>query len=149
MSELGYDAQVPSHTHSEQVPSTQLSHLYVPMDAPQFFIDATKRAKTTRRPIVVDFWAEWCATCLQLKRETLEDPDVAKALSLVEVIYVDLDKYPALGEAYGVAAIPDVFFIDKSGRIVDRLQNFEPAEAFAARVRRNFGLPLIPNSADR
>lgn len=149
VSQLGYDAQVPSHAQLDKVVSRQLSRLYVPIDAPKFFIIATERAKAAGRPIVVDFWAQWCAACLQLKRETLEDPDVAKALGIAEVIYVDLDKYPALGETYGVAAIPDVLFIDKSGRIVDRLQKFEPPQAFAARVRRNFGLQLIRNPSER
>ncbi len=71
------------------------------------------------------------------------------AFRSIEVIYVDLDKYPALGDAYGVDAIPDVFFADKSGRIVDRLQNFEPPEAFVARVRKVFGQPLIRDAADK
>ncbi len=149
VSKLGYSAQAPSNAQSKKVVSRQLSLLYVPKDAPDFFINATENAKAARRPIVMDFWAKWCAACLQLKRETLEDPDVAKALSIAEVIYVDLDQYPALGEAYGVAAIPDLFFIDKSGRIVDRLQNFEPPKAFVARVRKNFGLPMIRDAARR
>ena len=115
--------------------SPRLARLYVPKDAPDFFVDAIQRAKAAKRPIIVDFWAEWCVACLQLKRITFEDPDVAEALRAVEVIYVDLDRYPALGQAYGVAAIPDVLFIDTSGHIVDRLQNFEPPEAFRKRLR--------------
>ena len=99
--------------------------------------------------MIVDFWAQWCGACLQLKRETLEHPDVAKALSGVDVIYVDLDEFPELGEAHGVAAIPDVFFIDPSGRIVDRLKIFEPPEAFVVRVRRAFGEPSNRDTGDR
>ncbi len=74
---------------------------------------------------------------------------MAKALSAVEVIYVDLDEFPALGEAHGVAAIPDVFFADSTGRIVDRLQNFETPEAFVARVRRAFGRSVNRDTGDR
>ena len=55
----------------------------------------------------------------------------------------------ALGDAFGVAAIPDVFFIDKSGRIVDRLQNFEPPEAFVNRLTRAFSAPSNNNGADK
>ena len=149
ISELGYDAKAPSREQSKKAAAKQLSRWCVPTDAPKFFVDAIDKAKATHRPMIVDFWAEWCAACLRLKHETLEHPDVAKALSAVEMIYVDLDKYPALGETYGVAAIPDVFFVDKSGTIVDRLQNFEPPEAFVARVRRVFSSPLNREGGDQ
>lgn len=141
ISELGYDARAPSRRPSARVRSKQLSRMCVPPNAPKFFVDAIERARANRTPIIIDFWAEWCGGCLQLKRETLGHPEVGTVLSEVEVIYVDLDNFPALGEAYGVAAIPDLFFVDKSGRIVDRLQNFEPPERFVARVRKTFGTP--------
>ncbi len=139
---------MPSRDQPEKAVSKQLSRLCVPTGAPKFFVDAIEKARATHRPIIIDFWAEWCAACLQLKRETLDHPDAARVLSEVEVIYVDLDKYPALGEAYGVAAIPDVFLIDSSGRIVDRLQNFEPPKAFVARVRKVLGQPLNRDTGD-
>ena len=69
-------------------------------------------------------------------------------LSALELIYVDLDKYPALGEAYGVVTIPDVFLIDSSGRIVDRMQNFVPPKAFVTRVRKALGQPLTRDTGD-
>ncbi len=87
--------------------------------------------------------------CLRLKRETLEHPETAGLLSAIELIYVDLDKYPALGEAYGVVAIPDVFLIDSTGRIVDRLQTFVPPKAFVTRVRKALGRPLTRDTGDK
>ena len=69
-------------------------------------------------------------------------------LNAIELIYVDLDKYPALGEAYGVVAIPDVFLIDSSGRIVDRMQKFVPPKAFVTRVRKALGQPLNRDTGD-
>ncbi len=133
---------MPSRQQSKKAESKQLTRLFVPADAPKFFVDAIERTRAARRPIIIDFWAEWCAACLRFKRETLEHPDAAKVLSAIELIYVDLDKYPALGEAYGVVTIPDVFLIDSSGRIVDRMQNFVPPKAFVARVRKVLGRPL-------
>ncbi len=141
ISELGYDVKIHSGAQSEKAVSRRLSRLYVPTDAPTFFVDAIERAKAKQRPLVIDFWAEWCVACLRLKRETLENTEVAQALRSVELIYVDLDKYPSLGDAYGVAAIPDLIFADKSGRIVDRLQTFEGPEDFVGRLRRVFIVP--------
>ena len=151
ISELGYDAKAPAQRvepasparqQSKESVSNPLSRLSVPTDAPKFFVDAIERARATQRPIIIDFWAEWCAACIRFKRETLEHPEAAGVLNAIELIYVDLDKYPALGEAYGIVAIPDVLLIDRSGRIVDRMQKFVPPKAFVARVRKAFGQPL-------
>ena len=148
ISKLGYDARAPSSQQSKKSVSKQLSRLIVPADAPQFFVDAIERARAAQRPIIIDFWAEWCVACLRLKRETLEHPEAAEVLSAIELIYVDLDKYPALGEAYGVVAIPDVFLIDSAGRIVDRMQNFVPPKAFVTRVRKALDQPLNRDAGD-
>lgn len=146
--ELGYDARTPSRDRPDKAVSKRLTRLCVPPGAPKFFVDAIEEAGAAHRPIILDFWAEWCAACLRLKHETLDHPDVARVLSAVEVIYVDLDKYPELGEAYGVAAMPDVFFIDRTGHIVDRLQNFEPPKEFVARVRKILGRTLNRDAGD-
>lgn len=73
---------------------------------------------------------------MRLKRETLAAAAVQEALSEVELIFVDLDEYPEIAKAYNVKSIPDVFFIDSAGMVVDRLRNFEAVEPFLARLAR-------------
>ena len=137
ITDLGYKVQeieVPeTETEAEQAKPVKAP---MPEEAPKFFRDAVDEARRANLPIVLDFWAEWCGPCIQLKKLTFHDAKVAKLLDKVQLVFVDLDKYPALGTAFDVKSIPDVFLIDRKGMIVDRLHNFVPPADFLLRLER-------------
>ncbi len=106
----------------------------LPDDAPEFLREAFALARKKNQPLIVDFWASWCGPCLQLKKMTFADKNVARLLEQAQVVFVDLDVYPKLGKAYAVESVPDVFLIDRNGFIIDRVRNFEPPATFAKRL---------------
>lgn len=62
--------------------------------------------KGSDKPVIVDFWAEWCGPCRMLT-PILED--VAKAHSdKVTVVKVNIDQEPELAQQYQVMSIPTV-----------------------------------------
>jgi putative thioredoxin len=91
-------------------------------------------------PVVVDFWAAWCAPCLQLG--PVLEREASKRSGKLELVKVDVDANQALSQAYGIQGIPAVKAFHK-GRVVAEFVGAQPAAA----VER-FLDALLPSAAD-
>jgi thioredoxin 2 len=89
--------------------------------------------RTGRRPVLVDFWAGWCAPCRQLAPE-LEQLASELAGRLL-VVKVDTESAPMIATRYAIQAIPTLVLL-RSGIEVDRLTGAMPLAALRARVER-------------
>ena len=89
-----------------------------------FESDVLERSK--ERPIVVDFWADWCGPCHQLA-PVLER---AAAEHDVELVKVDIDANPELAQRYAVSGIPAVKAF-RNGHVVAEFVGARPPAAVA------------------
>lgn len=70
-------------------------------------------------PVLVDFWAEWCAPCKALGPTI--DSLATKYAGKVKVGKLDIDSNQSVAGGYGIMAIPTVLLF-KGGQVVKRFQ---------------------------
>ncbi len=106
--------------------------------------EALREAAQQRRPVVIDFYAVWCAPCRELDESTFRDPAVVKmAQEGFVMIKVDVTKggnpiHERLLQEYGIKGVPTVVFISAGGRECRdlRLLDFLPPEQMLTRLSR-------------
>jgi thioredoxin 1 len=72
----------------------------------------------SKEPVLVDFWAPWCAPCKAIA-PTLEDLATAYK-GKVKVVKLDIDDNQNTAMAYGIRSIPTLLMF-KGGKVVEQL----------------------------
>jgi len=98
--------------------------------------EALAQARSTRRPIVLDFSAEWCAPCKRMEQTTFADAKVKELLRRCILIRIDVDGQVELTQRLGVVGLPDLRLVTPDGRVFRNLRGYQFPDDFAGQLER-------------
>jgi thiol:disulfide interchange protein DsbD len=101
-------------------------------------------ASAAGKSVMLDFYADWCASCKEMERYTFTDPTVQAALGNTVLLRADVTKNDALDQElmqhFGIFGPPTIAFYDATGaeRRNFRVVGYMKAGEFAELVRKAF-----------
>jgi len=97
--------------------------------------EGTAAAKEFNKPLLVDFWADWCAACNVMEKEVYPTPEFASASSPFVLVRIDADHRTDLAKKYNIGALPMLLFTDSYGGEIFRHSGFLDVRPFAELLR--------------
>ncbi len=94
-------------------------------------------AQAQNKPVILDFYADWCVSCKEMEAFTFTDPVVASQMNKAVLLQADVTKNDAEDKAllkkYGIFGPPAIIFYGQNGeeRQGSRVVGFVPADDFS------------------
>lgn len=92
----------------------------------------------TDKPVMLDFYADWCVSCIEMERFTFSDPAVAQRMGQFTLVQADvtrnLPEHRELLKRFNLFGPPGIIFFDRNGSVLAdaRVVGFQDAERFGA-----------------
>lgn len=87
------------------------------------------------KPVVIDFWAEWCGPCRMMG--PIVDELAVEYADRAIVGKCDVDANDEISVKYGIRNIPTIIFL-KNGEVVDKQVGAAPKQAIADKIEKLF-----------
>ncbi len=107
------------------------------MGATKAVTDETFEAEVLKssKPVIVDYWAEWCGPCRQVA-PVLEEI-ASEHGDKIDVVKLNIDENPAISQRYKIMAIPTMS-VFKDGEVVKQIVGAKPKAALLRELAEFF-----------
>ena len=99
---------------------------------------ALKDSVAHKKPVVIDFFAQWCPDCHELDREVFSLPPIQAQLAQVTALRMDVTnqdgpRVQEIIQEYGVEGVPTIIFLDSRGVEINnsRVMGFVTPQEFS------------------
>ncbi len=97
---------------------------------------ALSRAKDENKPILMDFYTDWCSWCKKLDAETYGNETVAALLNESFIcLKVDAERHADLAKEYDVLGYPTIVFLSPDREEIGRIVGYERPNKFLQDAR--------------
>ncbi|MGU7774070.1 protein-disulfide reductase DsbD [Burkholderia sp. MR1-5-21] len=96
--------------------------------------------KTSGRPVMLDFYADWCVSCKEMEHLTFTDSRVQARLAQLHLVRADVTANNAADQAllkrFNLFGPPGIIFFDRNGNEIGRVVGYQAAETFLRSLDR-------------
>ena len=94
------------------------------------FESAKTIAQQDAKPLLIDFYTDWCGWCKKLDKDTYADDRVAEKAREFVCVKINADKQPALTKQFKVRGFPSTVFLKADGALIEVVPGYLPPEGF-------------------
>ncbi len=129
---------------SSQASSMSIEQKKIPVKSLSEIQTALDRAEG--KPVMIDFYADWCSSCKLMEATTFQDPAVKEALKDFVILKADITAHDHQDKAmlnyFNVVAPPTFLFFDKQGNEIKSLRIVGEVEApaFLSKIKKYYSL---------
>jgi len=97
---------------------------------------ALAQAKAAGQPVMLDFYADWCVSCIEMEETTFRDPAIASRMGKLRLLQADVTannaEHQALLKRFGLYGPPGIMLYNAQGELVHKVIGYQNADDFAA-----------------
>lgn len=101
----------------------------------EFSENALITSKNNAKPVIIDFYADWCIPCKELDYSTFPDPQVVETSKRFDTYKADMthtlsDEVEMIRTKFKIIGVPTLLILDSKGNEVNRITGYISAEEF-------------------